>query len=74
MGLLMNQVGPERRQINGPDLCQQWGGPLVDPCEPRVETGEIVQIGPGGSRGQIASHQLVTEGFEDVGISGRWGC
>ena len=64
MGLLMNQVGSERSQANGPDLSWQWCGPLVDPHEPRLESGEIVQIGLHSSRRQIATYQMPTEGLK----------
>lgn len=70
----MNQVGPKRGQINGPDVYQQRCSPLVDPRQPRVETGQIMQIGLHGSRCQIASHQMSTEGCEQVCIRVRGRC
>jgi hypothetical protein len=49
----MNQVRPERRQINSPDLGQQGWGILMDPREPRVESREIMHIGLDGVPGVI---------------------
>jgi len=64
----MNQVGPKRGQVNGPDVCKQWDGVLVDPRQPRVETGDIMQIGLHRRRCQIARHQMAPEGCEEVCI------
>jgi hypothetical protein len=72
--LLMDQVGSERSQVNGPNLRQQRCGALVHPREPRVESGKIVRIGPHGSRGQIAIDQMSTEDFEQVCIRVRGRC
>jgi hypothetical protein len=65
VGLFMNQVGPKRRQVDGPDLDEPRRIGLVDPGKPRVKTGQIMEIGSHGRQCQVASQHLVTERFHE---------
>jgi hypothetical protein len=44
VGLLMNQIGSKRGEINGSDVYKQRWGALVNSCPPPLETGDIIEI------------------------------
>jgi hypothetical protein len=61
----MDQVGPRRGRVDGPDPDEQRRMVLMDPGKLCVKPGQIMEIGPHGRRGQVASEQLVTERFHE---------